>query len=281
MGAPMATRLVRAGHDVVVFTRTSAKAQPVLAAGARWASTPQQAGTDRQLVITMVTDGPDVHEVLLGSQGAALDATPGTLFADMSTIAPQAARSIAAALVARKHRFIDAPVTGGDIGAQQGALSILVGGDAADVQEALPIFQLLGRRVTHAGPTGSGAALKACNQVLGAVNLLGMCEALALAKRSGLDLQQMVEALGVGAGASWSLQNLGPKVAADDFAPGFMVDLLQKDLRIVCEAAEAYGLPVRAVQLAQQLFADNQAHGEGRLGTHVMWRALERQANGD
>ena len=279
MGAPMATRLVRAGHDVVVFTRTPAKAAPVLLAGARWADAPRIAGQDRHIVISMVTDGPDVQEVLLGDQGAACDATAGTLFIDMSTIAPDMARSIAAQLAAKGHRFIDAPVTGGDIGAQQGALSILVGGAADDVQEARPIFEVLGRRVTHAGPVGAGSTLKACNQILAAVNLLGMCEALALAKRSGLELSQMVDALSVGAGASWSLQNLGPKVVAADFDPGFMVDLLQKDLRIVRQTADACGSPVRGVQLAQELFADNQAHGEGRLGSHVMWKAVERIAN--
>jgi 3-hydroxyisobutyrate dehydrogenase-like beta-hydroxyacid dehydrogenase len=279
MGVPMALRLVRAGHDVVVFTRTAAKAQPVLDAGARWAHSPQQAAVDRQLVISMVTDGPDVREVLLGEKGAALSAPTNTLFADMSTISPDAARSIADELVAMGHRFIDAPVTGGDIGAQQGALSILVGGHAADVQQAVPIFELLGRRITHAGPVGAGATLKACNQILGAVNLLGLCEALAFAKRSGLDLNQVVDALGVGAGSSWALQNLGPKIAAGDFAPGFMVDLLQKDLRIVCESAGACGLPVAAVQLAQGLFANNQSHDEGRLGTHAMYKAFERLAD--
>jgi 3-hydroxyisobutyrate dehydrogenase-like beta-hydroxyacid dehydrogenase len=279
MGVPMAMRLVRAGHDVVVFTRTAVKAEPVLEAGARWAQSPLEAAVGRQLVISMVTDGPDVREVLLGEKGAALSAPPNTLFTDMSTIAPDAARSIAAELNALGHRFIDAPVTGGDIGAQQGALSILVGGHAADVQQALPVFQLLGRRVTHAGPVGAGATLKACNQILGAVNLLGMCEAMAFAKQSGLDLNQVVDALGVGAGSSWALQNLGPKVAASDFAPGFMVDLLQKDLRIVRESASECGVPVRAVQLAQELFANNQSHNEGRLGTHVMYKALERLVN--
>lgn len=279
MGVPMALRLVRAGHDVVVFTRTAAKAKVVLEAGARWAQSPLEAANGRQLVISMVTDGPDVREVLLGAKGAALSAPPNTLFADMSTIAPDAARSIAADLMALGHRFIDAPVTGGDIGAEQGALSILVGGQSADVQQALPIFEVLGRRITHAGPIGAGATLKACNQILGAVNLLGMCEALAFAKRSGLDLNQVIDALSVGAGSSWALQHLGPKVAADDFAPGFMVDLLQKDLRIVRESASACGLPVHAVQLAQELFLNNQSHHEGRLGTHVMYKALERLAD--
>jgi len=279
MGVPMALRLVRAGHDVVVFTRTAAKAEAVLEAGARWANSPSEAAVGRQLVISMVTDGPDVREVLLGEKGAALSAPQNTLFADMSTISPDAARSIAVDLNVLGHRFIDAPVTGGDIGAQQGALSILVGGKDGDVQQALPVFELLGRRVTHAGPVGSGATLKACNQILGAVNLLGVCEALAFAKRSGLDLHQVIDALGVGAGSSWALQNLGPKVAAEDFAPGFMVDLLQKDLRIVCEAARACALPVQAVQLAQELFANNQSHNEGLKGTHVMYKALERIAD--
>jgi 3-hydroxyisobutyrate dehydrogenase len=280
MGAPMASRLIRAGHDVVVYSRTKAKADAALASGARWADSAREAGRHRQLVISIVTDGPDVEQVLLANDGAAAEATVGTLFADMSTISPEAARHIGATLAARGHRFLDAPVTGGDIGAQQGALSILVGGDVADVQAARPAFEVLGRRITHAGPVGSGATLKACNQIMGAINLLGVCEALTFAERNGLDLNQTVEALSLGAAGSWALQNLGPKIVTGDFAPGFMIDLLQKDLRIVKDTANQCGSPVPGVELAQRFFSENQAHGEGRLGTHAMWHAWERLARG-
>lgn len=277
MGAPMAQRLVRAGHDVIVWNRTASRAEPLAALGARVAASPREAGLAREVVISIVTDGPDVQEVLLGPDGAATEAAPGTLFVDMSTTAPASARTISAALQARGLRFVDAPVTGGDVGAQQGALSILAGGAAEDIERAMPAFGVMGRRVTHAGPVGAGQALKACNQVMAALNLVGVCEALSLAKTSGLDLNVVVEALSLGASGSWALQNLGPRIAAENFAPGFMVDLIQKDLRIVHDAAAAAGLDLKGVELAQSLFSDNQAHGEGRQGTQALWKAVARR----
>jgi 3-hydroxyisobutyrate dehydrogenase len=278
MGGPMAARLLAAGHRLTVYNRTASRCQPLVAAGARAAPSPREAALDAEVVISIVTDSPDAEEVLLGPAGAALGARPGTLFIDMSTIAPDTARAIGGRLRERGIRFLDAPVTGGDVGAREGTLSVLVGGDAADLDRARPLFATLGKRVTHCGPQGAGQTVKACNQILAAVNMVGIVEALQLAKASGIDQRVMLEALIPGAGGSWALEKLGPRIAAGDFAPGFMVRLIQKDLRIVADMARAARLPLEGAALAARNFADNEAHDEGALGTQAMYRVLARRA---
>jgi 3-hydroxyisobutyrate dehydrogenase len=278
MGAPMAGRLVKAGHRVTVTNRTAAKCAPLVAAGARQAATPREAACGNEIVISIVSDSPDVEEVLLGRDGAIHGADRGALFVDMSTIAPAAACRIGLTLRGRGIGFLDAPVTGGDVGAREGTLSILVGGQKEDLERAREIFEVLGKRITHFGPQGAGQIAKACNQILVSMNMTGIVEALLLARGSGIDPQLLIEALGAGAAGSWALANLGPKIARGDFAPGFMVDLIQKDLRIVQEAAARLGLALDGVALAQQRFGDNQSHGEGRLGHQAMFKAVERAA---
>ena len=278
MGSSMARRLVEAGHQVTVYNRTAARMAPLVAAGARAAASPGQAAAGAEIVISIVRDGPDVEAVLLGPDGAAHGAKPGTIFVDMSTIAPAAARAVGAATAERQLPFLDAPVTGGDVGAREGTLSILVGGDAAVLERVRDVLGVLGRRITHCGGQGAGQTMKACNQILCALNMVGVVEALQLARRGGLDPRQLLEALASGAGGSWALEKLGPRIVAGDFAPGFMVDLIQKDLRIVQELAGSVGLPLDGVALAQSAFADNEAHGEGALGTQAMYKVLDRRA---
>jgi 3-hydroxyisobutyrate dehydrogenase len=280
MGAHMARRLVQAGHAVTVYNRTAAKCEALVALGAKAAPTPREAARGNGTVISIVTDSPDVEAVLLGPDGAVHAAEPGALFVDMSTIAPETARRVGQALQSKGVAFLDAPVTGGDVGARDGTLSILVGGGKADLERARPVFEVLGKRITHCGPQGSGQTVKACNQILCAMNMVGIVEALHLARASGIDPSLVVEALTPGAGGSWALDKLGSRIAKDDFAPGFMVDLIQKDLRIVQDAAKRLGLPFDGTALAQRLFADNQSAGEGRLGTQAMFKALERKATG-
>jgi 3-hydroxyisobutyrate dehydrogenase len=196
---------------------------------------------------------------------------------DMSTIRPDATRRFAARAAEHGVGWLDAPVSGGDVGAKNATLTIMVGGEAAHFARARPVFEALGKRITHLGPVGSGQTVKACNQVLCAVNLLGVCEALALAQSQDLALDALLHPLAPGAGGSWALDNLGPKIAHDDFAPGFMVDLLLKDLGIVADAARGESLPLPAASLAEQLFRATQALGHGRLGTHALalaYRAL-------
>jgi 3-hydroxyisobutyrate dehydrogenase-like beta-hydroxyacid dehydrogenase len=278
MGLPMAKRLVEAGHELAVYNRTGSKTAPLVALGAVAAASPAEAARGREIVVSIVTDSPDVEAVLLGPDGAASGASPGTLFVDMSTIAPDTARRVGIELSRRGFGFLDAPVTGGDVGARDGTLSILVGGEASALEGVRDVFAVLGKRVAHCGPQGAGQTVKACNQILCALNLVGVCEALHLARRSGIDPALVVGALSSGAGGSWALEKLGARIAQGDFDPGFRVDLIQKDLGIVQAAAAAAGLPLLGTALAQALFADNQAHGEGRLGTQAMFKAVGRRA---
>lgn len=276
MGLSMAKRLIEAGHKVAVYNRTASKAVPLVALGARQAATPRDAAKGSEIVISIVTDSPDVEEVLLGRDGAVQAAEKNALFIDMSTISPDTARKVGQSLRAKGIPFLDAPVTGGDVGAREGTLSILVGGEKSDLERAREIFSVMGKRITHCGPQGAGQTVKACNQILCALNMMGIVEALHLAKLSGIDQSLVVEALSSGAGGSWALEKLGSRIARGDFNPGFYVDLIQKDLRIVQDAAKRLGLPLQGTALAQKLFEDNQQSGEGKLGTQAMYKALER-----
>jgi 3-hydroxyisobutyrate dehydrogenase len=276
MGFPMAKRLIEAGHLLTVYNRTASKAEPLVKMGAKAAATPADCARGAEFVISIVTDSPDVEAVLLGKDGALSGAKAPTLFIDMSTIAPDAARRISLALGEKGISFLDAPVTGGDVGAREGTLSILVGGEKEDLEKARELFNAMGKRITHCGAQGAGQTVKACNQILCALNMLGICEALHLANRSGIDPALVVDALSPGAGGSWALEKLGSRIAKGDFDPGFMVDLIQKDLRIVQAAAERIGLPIKGVNVAQGYFADNQKNGEGRLGTQALFKALGR-----
>jgi 3-hydroxyisobutyrate dehydrogenase len=276
MGISMAKRLLEAGHKVTVYNRTASKAAPLVALGAKQAATPRDAAKGNEIVIAIVTDSPDVEAVLLGKDGAVHAAEKNALFIDMSTIAPETARTVGAALKEKGVAFLDAPVTGGDIGAREGTLSILVGGEKADLERARELFNVMGKRITHCGPQGAGQTVKACNQILCAMNMMGIVEALHLARLSGIDQALVVEALSAGAGGSWALEKLGARIAKGDFNPGFYVDLIQKDLRIVQDEAKKLGLPLEGTTVTQKLFGDNQKAGEGKLGTQAMYKAVER-----
>jgi len=279
MGRAMALNLLRAGHAVAVWNRTPEKCEEAAAAGARKASSPLDCAAAVDAVITNVTDAPDVEAVLFGPDGAAEGAGPGTVFIDMSTIAPDAARSIEARLSRRGLPFLDAPVSGGDVGARKGTLTIMVGGDRAVFDRVREVFSPLGSRITYLGPSGSGQVTKACNQVLCALNLLGACEAIALARRAGIDPAAMHSVVTGGAGNSWAFEQLGKKILEGDYAPGFRVRLIQKDLAIVLDAARRLGLPLAGTALAHHIFRSNESHGEGEEGTQAMFKVLERMGN--
>ncbi len=280
MGLSMAKRLIEAGHKVTVYNRTASKGASLVALGATQAASPRDAAKGNEIVISIVTDSPDVEDVLLGKSGAAHGAENNALFIDMSTIAPETSRKVGQALKAKGIAFLDAPVTGGDIGAREGTLSILVGGEKEDLERAREVFNVMGKRITHCGPQGAGQTVKACNQILCAMNMTGIVEALHLAKLSGIDQALVVAALTPGAGGSWALEKLGSRIAKGDFNPGFYVDLIQKDLRIVQDAAKKLGLPLQGTALAQKLFKENQKKGEGKLGTQAMYKAVERSIKG-
>jgi 3-hydroxyisobutyrate dehydrogenase len=279
MGAAMARRLIDAGHRVAVYNRTDAKADPLVAAGARRAASPREAARGAEVVISMVTASADVEEILLGPDGAAHGAAAGAVFVDMSTTSPATARKVGAALRERGIGFLDSPVTGMDVRAREGTLSLFVGGEKADLERVRDVLSVLANRITHFGPQGAGQIVKACNQVLCAVNMVGIVEALHLARASGLDLQGLLEALIPGAGGSWALENLAPRTVRGDFSPGGRIALMQKDLRIVQEEAGRLGLALEGVATAQRYFADNEAHGESDLGTQAMFKVLERKSS--
>ncbi len=276
MGRPMARNLLRAGHQVTVYNRTRARAEELLADGAKVAATPRDCAQGNEIVITIVTDSPDVEAVVLGKDGAAETLPPGATLIDMSTISPEVTRSIHARLKEREIGFLDAPVSGGDIGAQKGTLTIMVGGDQPVFDRVKAVFEPMGKRITFMGPSGSGQVTKACNQILCALNMLGVCEALSLAERSGLDLEKMHQVVTGGAANSWALENLGKRILQGDFNPGFMVKLIQKDLGIVLDSAKDLRLPLSGTALCQQYFRANEAYGEGDLGTQAMYKVLKR-----
>ena len=280
MGGPMAGHLLAAGHPLFVHTRTRARAEALLARGATWCETPAEAAARADLLLTIVTDTPDVESVLFGPQGAATTLRRGAHGVDLSTISPEGTRHLAERLQAQGVTLLDAPVTGGDVGAREATLTIMVGGPAEAFERVRPVLEIMGKRIVHVGPVGSGQLLKSCNQVLCAVNLIGMCEALLLARRSGLDLHAAIETLANGAGGSWVWSNLGRRVANGDFEPAFMVKLMQKDLRIAQETAQRLGAPLPGAALAQQLLRAVEALPRGGdLGTQAMFRVFEKLAS--
>ncbi|MCE9591753.1 MAG: NAD(P)-dependent oxidoreductase [Planctomycetes bacterium] len=276
MGSAMAANLLKADFKVTVFNRTAAKCEPLRKLGAAVADSP--AGVVRagpQVVCINVTDTPDVEHVLFGADGISSAARPGLIIVDHSTISPEATRAFAAQLAKQNMTLLDAPVSGGDVGAKNGTLSIMVGGPAEAFAHCMPMFERVGRAVTHMGDAGLGQVCKACNQVAVAVNLLGVCEAMALAKKSGLDLEKMIQVLSAGAAGSWQIANLGPRIAKGDMAPGFMVDLVLKDLAIVAGSARHQRLPLNATALAEGYFRGVQAHGGGKQGTQAISQVVE------
>lgn len=274
MGRPMLKNLIDAGYPAVAYTRTAAKLDEAERWGAQRASSPADAARQADVVITMLPDSPDAEAVYLGPGGVAESARTGLTCVDMSTIAPAAARRIGEELARRGAAFMDAPVSGGEPGAVAGALSIMAGGDAATFERLRPIFDALGTNVVHVGDVGMGQTVKLCNQVICALNILAVAEGLALAERSGADLEKTLQVVGKGSAASWMLEHLGPKMAAGDFAPGFMVRLQQKDLRLVLEQAEAVGQPLLGTAVAQQLFRAVEAGGGGEEGTQALFKAV-------
>ncbi len=276
MGIPMARNLMKAGFQLTVYNRTRAKCDLLVAEGAKVAGSPAEATAGADAVITIVTDTPDVEQVILGSEGVIQSVKPGTVVIDMSTISPKATRKMSEALAAKGAGMLDAPVSGGDVGAQKGTLTIMVGGEAPDFERALPVFQAMGKTITHVGPSGAGQCTKLCNQVLVAIHLVAVSESLLLAKTSGLDLHKTLAVLTGGAANSWSLQNLGPRIVEGDHNPGFMVRLLLKDLRLVMEAAADGDLPLIGTSLAHQMFIAVEKMGCGDLGTQSVIRAFEQ-----
>jgi len=275
MGRSLAGHLLTAGYPVVVYTRTKATAEPAVAAGAQWAATPAELAPRCKLIFTMVGFPADVEEVFLGAHGLVNTAGPGTLLVDLTTSTPALAKKIAAAAAAHNLAALDAPVTGGDVGAKNAKLSIMVGGDTAAFARAEPVLRLFGPTIVHHGSAGSGQHAKMCNQIMIACTMVGMCEALAYAKGAGLDAQKMLQSTSGGGAASWSLTSLAPRILAGNFAPGFYVKHFCKDLAIALASAKEMGLDLPGLTLGEKLYRDLAAAGHADDGTQALWKLYE------
>jgi 3-hydroxyisobutyrate dehydrogenase len=279
MGVPMARNLLKGGFTVACYNRTASKTAPVVELGGTACESPKEAARNADVVISCVTNGPDVEKVLFGDEGAIHGAKANTIFVDMSTIAPAVSVEIGTRLKAKGFRFVEAPVTGGTVGAQNGTLSILAGGSEEDFLELQPVFAAMGKNITRCGPWGAGQGVKLCNQIMGAMNILGVCEAFSLARGLNIDPALIEKALNSGAASSWALQNLAPKIAAGDWSPGFMVDTQQKDMKLVLEAAEQVQAVLPGSALVTQLWRSAQANGDGSDGIHALDKVLQRLSN--
>ncbi len=276
MGKPMAHNLLKAGYKVAVHNRTKAKADHLIAGGAAWADSPADVAKDSNIVITCLPDTPDVEQVLLGQKGVIEAAKPGLICIDMSTISPAATKEMGSALSAKGVTLIDAPISGGEIGAIEAKLSIMMGGPKKAVEKVRPIMQVMGRTVIHCGPLGAGQITKLANQIMCIHTIMSIAEGFAFAEKAGLDLETTLKVTSAGAAGSHSLKMLGPKIIAGDFKPAFMVDLQQKDLRLVAEYAEKLKQPLPGVALARQLLAQLQAQGRGRDGTQALVEVIRQ-----
>ncbi|MGB7444340.1 MAG: NAD(P)-dependent oxidoreductase [Coleofasciculaceae cyanobacterium] len=280
MGGPMTANLSRKGFPVKAWNRTPNRPGIEIAsqAGATIVSTIEEAVKSADIIFSCLGDVPDVEEVMLGAEGVAKYAKPGALVVDMTTIGREAACRIGAELKKHNLRFLDAPVSGGDIGAQKGTLTIMVGGKPGDFAECEPILAAMGQNIRLCGSVGSGQGVKMCNQILCSLHMVGLCEAIKLAQQQGIDPNLIIEVCSTGAAGSWALANLGPKIAQSDFAPAFMIKHILKDLRLVQETLQAAGTNLEGVELAERLFKVVNELDEGKggeQGTQAMIRAYE------
>ncbi len=278
MGSGMSMNLVKAGFPVTVWNRTASKMEPLLEAGAKGAGSPKEVAENSDIVVSIVTDSQDVEEVILGPEGAIHGARPGAVVIDMSTISPSVTRRIAEELGEKGVGMLDAPVSGGAIGARDGTLSIMVGGEDETFQECLPIFEAMGRTVTHVGGNGMGQTVKLVNQILVGTTMLGVAEALMFAKKSGVDLEKCHAAVSGGAAGSWQLTNNGARLLKGDHEPGFKVKDYLKDLRLIMEAAADANMPLVGTSVVHQMFRSLEAEGLTQKGTQAVILAVEKLA---
>ena len=278
MGAPMARNALKAGFAVTVTNRTTSRAEPLAKDGATVVKTPREVAERSDIVVTMVPNTPHVEAAVFGPDGVAAGAREGLLLIDMSTISPTATREFAERAAKNTPPFhtLDAPVSGGEIGAIEARLSIMIGGGAADVKRATPLFEALGKTIVHIGDHGAGQACKLANQVAVAINNLGVSEALVFAASQGIDLEKTRQVIAGGAGSSWAMINYAPKMLAGDFRAGFMIDLQQKDLRLVLDNAFADHISLPGAALVHELYNALQKDGGGREGNHALIKVIER-----
>jgi len=274
MGASMCGHLIDKGFSATVYNRTQSKAEPLLAKGAAWADSPKEVAELSDVVFTIVGFPRDVRKVILGAQGALAGSGEGNILVDMSTSEPSLAIEIAEQAKAKGVYSVDAPVSGGDIGAREARLSIMIGGDKGAVEALQPCWEAMGKTIVHQGGPGAGQHTKMVNQTLIATNMIGVCEALLYAHKAGLDLDAVMESVASGAAGSWSLANLGPRIIKNNFDPGFFVEHFIKDMGIAQDEAQRMGLALPGLALAKQLYLAVQAQGHGRDGAQALQLAL-------
>jgi 3-hydroxyisobutyrate dehydrogenase len=278
MGLSMCGHILDAGYKTTVFNRTKAKAQPLLDRGATWAASPGEVAGASDVVFTMVGFPQDVRDVYFSDRGVLAGVTRGSTVVDMTTTEPSLAREIYDAARSKGVRAIDAPVSGGDVGARNRSLAIMIGGDADAVESVTPLLAILGRNIVHEGAAGAGQHTKMCNQIVIAGTMIGVCECLLYAQRAGLDLEKMLQTIRSGAAGCWTLENLAPRVLKRNFDPGFLVEHFIKDMGIALDEARRMNLALPGLALVHQLYLAVQAQGHGRCGTHALVLALEHMS---
>lgn len=281
MGSSMVGHLIAAGYPATVYTRTKEKAEPLIAKGAKWAESPKELAAQSDVIFSIVGFPSDVREVLLGDNGALAGAKAGAVLVDMTTSEPSLAREVYEAAKAKGVYSVDAPVSGGDIGAKNATLSIMIGGDKDVVEAVTPLFQAMGKTIVHQGGPGSGQHTKMVNQILISTGMIGVCEALLYGYKAGLDLPTVLQSVGPGAAGSWSLTNLGPRMMNNNFDPGFFVEHFIKDMGIALAESKRMGLSLPGLALAEQLYLSVKAKGWGRNGTHALLLALSEMSGID
>ena len=277
MGRSMAGHLLDAGYAVHVYNRTQSKAQDLVDRGAQWQPSPGKVAAAADVIITIVGFPADVESVYLGEDGVLAQARSGSLAIDMTTSCPNLASRIAQEAAAKGIEVLDAPVSGGDIGAREARLSIMVGGSVSGFERALPLFEIMGKNIVHQGPAGSGQHTKMCNQIAIASGMMAISEAMAYAKKSGLQPETVLKSIESGAAGSWSLTNLAPRVLKEDYAPGFFVKHFIKDMKIAIESAQAMGLDLPGLQLAKKLYDQLASNGCEDDGTQALFKLYEEQ----
>lgn len=276
MGQSMCGHLMAKGFAVTVYNRSRAKAQPLLDRGAAWANSPRQVAEQSDVVFAIVGFPRDVREVFLGPDGALAGSKPGHILVDMTTSEPSLAVEIYQAAKARGVHAVDAPVSGGDIGAREARLSIMIGGDKEVVEALRPCWEAMGKTIVHQGGPGAGQHTKMTNQIVIATNMIGVCEGLLYAYKAGLDLNTVLQSIAPGAAGSWSLSNLGPRIINNNFDPGFFIEHFVKDMGIALAEASRMNLSLPGLALAHQLYVALKAQGHSRDGTHALQLALAR-----
>lgn len=274
MGSSMCGHLIDAGFSATVYTRTKSKAQPLIDKGAAWADSPKTVAENSDIIFSIVGFPHDVRSVLLGEDGALAGAASGSVLVDMTTSQPSLAVEIYEAAKAQGVSSVDAPVSGGDIGAKGGTLSVMIGGEKTVVDALQPCWDAMGKTIVYQGEAGAGQHTKMVNQILIATGMIGVCEALLYGHRAGLDLETVLKSVSSGAAGSWSLSNLGPRIIDNNFDPGFFVEHFLKDMGIALEESRRMGLSMPGLALGHQLYAAVQAQGHGRDGTHALQLAL-------